>query len=96
MRPIVRIAEDHADILIADSGEPFYGANEEGVLGRWYRTAFAIDRGDQTWVASTNIYDAVEYDAVSKRQGQEQRVNDCLMHARVVLNEMHKSGLFNG
>ena len=96
MRPVVRIKEKGGDILIADSGEPFYGVNGEGLLGRWYRTAFAIDRGDKTWIASTHDYDAVEYDAVSRRAGQEKRINECLAYARETLKQTSKAGLYHG
>jgi hypothetical protein len=95
MRPVVKVNEKDGDILIADSGEPFFGTNDAGVLGRWYRTGYALDRGDQVWVASTNVYDAVEYDTVSRREGQQDRVNDCLEHARNALSQISQSGLFN-
>jgi hypothetical protein len=94
MKPVVRVVEDGGDILIADSGEPFFGENEEGLLGRWYKAGFAIDRGDKTWVASTNYYSATEYDLVSKREGQQHRVNDCLAYARVALKATLEVGLY--
>ena len=95
MKPVVRITEKDGDILIADSGEAFFSENDEGLLGRWYKTGFAIDRGNKTWIASTNYYPAADYDLLSKREGQQQRVNDCLLHARVVLAESNKAGLYD-
>ena len=95
MKPVMRIIEKSGDILVADSGEPFFGTNEQGVLGRYYRTGFAIDRGDKAWLASTNDYPAEEYDTMSRREGQEQRVNECLVYAREALIQTAKAGLYD-
>jgi len=95
MRAVCRIKEDAADILIADSGEPFMGTNEHGEVGRWYRTGFAIDQGDTTWLASFNDYNAVEFDLLSKNEGQQRRVNECLVHARDTLNKTVAAGLYD-
>jgi len=95
MKPVCRVAEADADILIADSGEPFMGTNKDGNLGRWYRTAFAIDQGDKTWLASFNDYPATEFDLVSKREGQQRRVNECLVFARDTLSKTAATGLYD-
>lgn len=96
MLPVMRVKEKHGDILIADSGHAFLGSNDAGELGRWYRTAFAIDRGDTTWIASFNDYNAVEFDLVSKNEGQNTRVNECLATARDTLQKLAHTGLFDG
>lgn len=96
MLPVMRVIEKDGDILIADSGHPFVGTNGDGELGRWYRTGYAIDRGSKTWIASFNDYNAVEFDLVSRNEGQNQRVNDCLQFARDNLEKFATAGLFNG
>ena len=94
MRPVVRVTEEDADILIADSGEPFYGENADGQLGFWYRTAFAFLR-DKAWIASSHEYPAGEFALLSKREGQERRVNDCLECARTALALTVEVGLYD-
>ena len=96
MLPVMRVKEKHGDILIADSGQQFLGTNSDGELGRWYRTGFAIDRGSKTWIASFNDYNAVEFDLVSRNEGQKRRVEDCLEYARNTLDKFAQTGLFNG
>lgn len=96
MKPVVRVKEKHGDILIADSGQSFTGLNSDGELGRWYRTGYAIDRGSKTWIASCNDYNAVEFDLVSRNEGQQRRVNECLLFARDNLKKLAATGLFNG
>ena len=39
MKPVIRVIEDDGDILIADSGEPFFHENEDGERKYIYRTA---------------------------------------------------------
>jgi hypothetical protein len=84
-----------ADILIADSGEPFYGANAEGIVGRWYRTAYAIDRGDTTWLASFHDHNAVEFDLVSLETGFKRRVDECFDAAVDTLRKTDAAGLYD-
>lgn len=95
MRAVGRFPEKQADILIADSGEPFWGPNKEGIIGRWYRTAFCIDQHDKTWLASYHDYPASDYDLLSRKEGQKRRVNECLEHAKKTLAQTAATGLYD-
>jgi hypothetical protein len=95
MRAVGRYPQKNADILVADSGEPFVGANDKGIIGRWYRTGYAIDQQDKTWLASFHDYPAADYDLLSRAEGQKRRVNECLEHAKKTLNQTAAAGLYD-
>lgn len=95
MRPVMKVEEKDGDILVADSGEPFFGVNADGTLGRWYRTGYAIQRG-VAWIGNFAEYPAEEFGDVDKRKGQETRVNECLVAAREILKQTKDVGLYNG
>lgn len=92
MRPICRVEDEHADILIADSGEPIVSEGKQV-----YRTAFAIDR-DKTWLASTAETSVIDPEMLARtpRGAQEYRVNEALAHARRAISETHATGLYDG
>lgn len=96
MFPVKRERDDSwpADILFADSGVPFFGENQDGIYGRWYRTAFAFET-DQAWTASYCDYPAQDFDLISRHQGQQQRVNEAESAALGYLMQLNDSGLFD-
>lgn len=97
MKPVCRVIEKSADILIADSGKRIIEAGPEGSIAVFYRTAYAIDRGDKTWIASMNETSALAPEMVSRteRGRQEYRVDECLTFARKHLADMTKAELFS-
>ena len=95
MRPVCKVQDRDGDILVADSGEPFYGTNADGVLGRWYRTGFAINR-DQVWLGNYCEYDANSFADESKRRGQEIRINEAVVAGRETLRLTKEVGLYDG
>lgn len=93
MVPVCKVQDDLGEILVADSGEPFYGTNEEGILGRWYRTGYAINR-DGLDIGNFCDYPAEEFGDLSRRDGQERRVNECLIAARETLKQFEEVGRY--
>lgn len=87
MKPVCRVAEKNADVLIADSGDVI---TEGGRM--FYRTAFAIER-DKAWLASTAEYEWNELEG-SKRNKQQARVNEALEHARKYISQTVEAGLY--
>lgn len=96
MVPINRARDDSwpADILFADSVRPFYGENEQGIFGRWYRTAFAYET-DEAWTASYAEYPAQDFDLLSSHEGQKRRLNEAETAALGNLMLLNDSGLFD-
>lgn len=96
MVPVKRTRDDSwpADILFADSVTPFFGKNQEGIYGRWYRTAFAYET-DSAWTASYAEYPAQDFDLLSKREGQKRRLNEAETAALGNLMLLNDSGLFD-
>ncbi len=95
MRPVMKVADREGDILLADSGEPFEARDDDGNLRRVYRTAFAIQRG-KVWTASTNDYPEMDYFGISRRDSQQKRIDDCLIHARAQMADCLSVGLYDG
>lgn len=90
MQPICRVVgEKDGDILIADSGKTVDGM---------YKTAFAIDRGDQSWLASVGETPFLDPQMTSRTPlgAQQYRINECLEAARKALRETAKAGLYRG
>lgn len=83
-----------ADILFADSGTPFFGENEQGIYGRWYRTAFAYET-DEAWTASYAEYPAQDFDLLSRAEGQKRRLNEAETAALGNLMLLNDSGIFD-
>lgn len=96
MRPICRVEEPGGDVLLADSGRPFYTTGEDGRRRFVYRTAFAIER-EQCWVASVADTDATDPEMMSRTpQGaQEFRVNEALAYARNAIAQTSAAGLYD-
>lgn len=93
MKPVMKVIDPEADILLADSGEPFFGANQDGELGQWYRTGYAIDR-DGAQLGNFNEYPAEEYADISAAAGQQARIKECLAYAREALKLTINAGLY--
>lgn len=90
MLPVCRVeGEKDGDILIADSGKPVDGN---------YKTAFAIDRGDKSWLASIEETPFLDPEMTSRtpRGAQEYRVNECLRYARRAIEQTAQAGLYGG
>lgn len=94
MVPVGRFEEKEGFVLIADSGEPFTGLNDDNIYARWYRTAFCIER-DSTWTAHWQFYPAADYDLMSRAEGQKRRVQECLTFARDTLHKFAETGLYD-
>lgn len=94
MAPVGRFELKTADVLVADSGEWFWGKNKEGIEGRWYRTMFAFER-DKMWVGSYEEYPAVDYDLISAAEGQKKRVEESLEYASNYLKQLTDAGLYD-
>lgn len=97
MRPVKRERDPSwpTDILFADSGTPFFGENEHGIYGRWYRTGFAFYTEGQSWLASTTEYPASDYDLISRTEGQKQRITEAEVAALGRLMQLNDAGLFD-
>ncbi len=97
MFPVERKHDDSwpTDILFADSAMPFFGNNEEGIYGRWYRTAFCFYREGQGWIASSYTCPAAEYDLMSANEGLKQRIDEAEIAALGYLMQMKNAGLFD-
>ena len=93
MRPICRVMEPRADVLIADSGTSFkYDGSDQTDLvtpkgARIYRTAFALDRAGLQFVKWHN-YPADHDPNLSLNERQALRVNEALLAARQLIRDL--------
>lgn len=107
MLPIQRITDvtingkPVADILIADSGALINAVQYPPVEGQehrmfaFYRTGFAIDRGDKTWFATFNDYPSdsfAEYASAEGKQGK--RLEEAVQYATRALAQSQEVGLY--
>jgi len=95
VKPILKETCKDGDLLIGDSGYPFFGKDNDGNQSFIYRTAYAIQR-DVLEFGAFNNYDATEFASMSKREGQQKRINECLVYARDALAISVKAGLYDG
>ena len=88
MAPVMRIKDvtvngaPVGDILVADSGSPIELARtpdgEPAPHRRYYRTAWALDRGDKTWHASWNDYPMDTLLVYTERSKAQMRVKEAV------------------
>ena len=95
MRPLMKVSDPEGDILLADSGAMIETFSEQGQRQLVYRTGFAIMRG-KVWTASTNEYHRGQPEFASGHEGQQRRINDCLLHARKQMKDCLSVGLYDG
>ena len=95
MKPVIKVTDKEGDILIADSGQPFETRDEEGRLIRVYRTGFAIMRG-RILTGTINDYKQGDPEYVGGNNGQQMRIDDCLIFARKQMADCLSVGLYDG
>ena len=95
MIPEGRYACEHGDVLVADSGEPFWGNTEAGVRCKFWRTGLSIYR-DKNWIASTHDTMVEELISYSQRGAKDFRIKEALEYAKKYLEQTHEAGLYDG
>lgn len=107
MLPIQRIADvtingkPVADILLVDSGDLINAVSYPPVEGQehrmfaFYRTGFAIDRGDKTWFATFNDYSSDAFSEYASKEGKQgQRLKEAVEYATRALMQSQEVGLY--
>ena len=90
------------EVLIADSMQmidlPRTPDGEKAPYPRYYRTAWAIRRGDSAWHASWADYAPDEMPLYTERGKIEKRLEEALVHARLTIAQLAapEVGLYRG
>ena len=94
MVPIGRFTFEEGDILVADSGEAFWGKGEGGSMFKFFRTGFCIFR-DKAWIASTNDCFESDQGPRTQRGFRDFRIQEALKYGQKYLQQTAEAGLYD-